>query len=105
MRSEALRPELDAAIKAARDGLDWLDRSYALIADRSNISLSPDTGSRAQTLSETSGAAIDLGHAFIDLVGLGYHSETIPTYRASASCSASSACSVTSMRTSSSPSG
>jgi hypothetical protein len=81
-RLEAVRPELDAAIKAARDVLDWLDRSHALVADRSDISLSPDTGSRAQALWETSAAAIGLGHAFIDLMELGYHSQTIPTHRA-----------------------
>jgi hypothetical protein len=77
-----LRPELDAAIKTARDALDWLDRSHALVADISDISLRADTGSRAQALWESSAAAIGLGRAFIDLVALGDHSQTIPTYRA-----------------------
>ena len=81
-RLEAIRPELDAAIKTARDALEWLDRAHALVADRSDISLSPNTGTRAQALWETSAAAIGLGHAFIDLVALGYHAQTIPTYRA-----------------------
>jgi hypothetical protein len=79
---ERLEPELDVAFQTARDALDWLDRSHALVADRSDISLSADTGSRAQALWESSAAAIGLGRAFIDLVALGYHSQTIPTYRA-----------------------
>ena len=36
---ERLEPELDAAHKIARDALDQLDRSHALVADRSDISL------------------------------------------------------------------
>jgi hypothetical protein len=39
---ERLRPELDAAIKTARDALDWLERSHAAVADRSDVSLSAD---------------------------------------------------------------
>jgi hypothetical protein len=79
---EALTPELDVAIKTAREALDRLDRYHALVPDRSDISLSADTGSRAQALWESSAAALGLGRAFIDLVALGYHSQTIPTYRA-----------------------
>jgi hypothetical protein len=79
---ERLEPKLHAALQTARDALDQLGRSHALVADRSDISLSADTGSRAQALWECSAAAIGLGRAFIDLVALGYHSQTIPTYRA-----------------------
>jgi hypothetical protein len=79
---DRLAPSLSAALQTARDALDWLDRSHALVADRSDISLSGDTGSRAQALWESSAAAIGLGRAFVDLVALGYHSQTIPTYRA-----------------------
>ena len=79
---ERLRPELGAAVQTARDAIAWLDRSHAAVADRSDISLSAATGSRAQALWESSAAAIGLGKAFIDLVALGYHSQTIPTYRA-----------------------
>jgi hypothetical protein len=85
---ERLKPELDAALQTARDALNWLDRSHTLVADRSDISLSADTGSRAQALWESSAAAIGLGRAFIDLVALGYHSQTIRRTERSSSSSA-----------------
>jgi len=79
---QVVQPELDAAIAVARDALDRLDGYHAAVADRSDLDLSFEPGSRPLALWESTAAAIGLSRAFVDLVALGYHAQILPTYRA-----------------------
>lgn len=82
LRSRSVQPELDAALDVGRDALDRLDRYHAGVADRTDLVLSFEPGSRQLALWESTAAAIGLSRAFVDLVALGYHAQTLPTYRA-----------------------
>jgi hypothetical protein len=79
---QAVQPELDAALDVGRSSLAKLASYHAGVADRTNLDLSVEPGSRALALWESTAAALGLSRAFVDLIGLGYHAQILPTYRA-----------------------
>ncbi len=62
--------------------LDALAEYHAGVADRTDLDLSQDFGSRSLALWESTAPAIGLARAFVDLVDLGYDAQTLPLYRA-----------------------
>jgi hypothetical protein len=79
---DAVQPELDTALGVARKPLAELARLHAGVADRTDLDLSFEPGSRALALWESTAAVLGLSRAFVDLIGLGYHAQILPTYRA-----------------------
>jgi hypothetical protein len=79
---QAVQPELNAALDVARTALAKIASYHAGVADRTDLNLSYEPGSQALALWESSAAALGLTRALADLIGLGYHAQILPTYRA-----------------------
>lgn len=78
----AIAPELETAVGTARNALAELTRHHQRVVEVTDLDLHRDAGGQHLALWEAAAAALGLANAYVDLIALGYHAQTLPTYRA-----------------------
>lgn len=80
--ARAASGEVESAVRVARDAVAELAAHHRHVVEATDLELGFDAGSRYLALWEATAAALGLASALVDLVALGYHAQTMPTYRA-----------------------
>jgi hypothetical protein len=80
--AQAISADLDSALVVARDAIAQLAERHQHVVEVTDLDLGLAAGNRYLALWEATAAAIGLASALRELVVLGYHAQTMPTYRA-----------------------